>query len=44
MQVANVLARNCRTTGVQSTPKSFIGSFMWNVETSYLCLFEAGEL
>lgn len=32
MQVANVLARNCGTAGVQDTPKSLIGSFMGNVE------------
>ena len=36
LQVSNVLARNCSTTGVQSAPKSFNGSFMRNAETSYL--------
>ena len=36
LQVANVPARNCRTTGVQDTPKSFSGSFMRNVETRLL--------
>ncbi len=44
LQVSNVLARNCSTAGVQGVPKSFIGSIMWNVETSYLRLiFQAGE-
>ncbi len=44
LQVSNVLARNCSTAGVQGAPKSFIGSIMWNVETSYLRLiFQAGE-
>ena len=38
LQVSNVLARNCGTAGVQDTPKSLIGSFTWNVETSYLRL------
>ncbi len=33
LQVSNVLARNCKTTGVQGAPKSFIGSIMRNVET-----------
>ena len=44
LQVSNVLARNCSTAGVQGAPKSFIGSIMWNVETSYLRLkTRAGE-
>ena len=33
LQVSNVLVWNCRTTGVQGTPKSLIGSIMWNVLT-----------
>ena len=36
MQVANVLARNFRTVGVQGTPKSLTGSFMRNVEPQRL--------
>ena len=36
MQVANVLARNFRTVGVQDTPESLTGSFMWNVEPQRL--------
>jgi len=35
LQVANVLARNCRAPGVQGPPKSLTGSIMWNVEISY---------
>jgi len=35
MQVANVLARNCRAPGVQGLPKSLTGSIMWNVEIPY---------
>ncbi len=38
VQVNNVLARNCSTTGVQDEPKSFIGSYMRNVGTRYLRL------
>lgn len=37
MQVANVLARNCREPGVQGPPKSLTGSIMCNVEIPYLC-------
>jgi len=45
MQVSNVLARNCRTAGVQGAPTSLIGSIVRNpesrsgqaVETSYPC-------
>ena len=33
LQVNNVLARNCSTTGVQGAPKSLIGSIVRNVET-----------
>ena len=36
MQVANVLARNCRAAGVQGPPTSLKGSIMWNVEIPYL--------
>ncbi len=36
LQVANVPARNCNTTGVQGAPKSFTGSFMRNVEPRLL--------
>ncbi len=36
VQVINVFARNCRTIGVQDTPKSFTGSFMRNVEPQSL--------
>lgn len=44
LQVSNVLARNCSTVGVQDTPKSFIGSIMWNVEIPYPRLnIQAGE-
>jgi len=43
LSVSNVLARNRCTTGVQGTPKSFGVSLMWNVETSYLRLIQAGE-
>ena len=42
MQVANVLARNCGTAGVQDAPKSLIGSFMRNVEPQ--CLRPLGRL
>ncbi len=38
LQVSNVLARNCKTTGVQGAPKSFIGSIMRNVETQTFAL------
>ena len=41
VQVANVLARNCSTIGVQDTPKSFTGSFMRNVEPQ--CLRPHGQ-
>ena len=43
MQVANVLARNCSTAGVQDTPKSLKGSLTRNVETPYLCLIPSGR-
>ncbi len=42
MQVANVLARNCRTAGVQDAPKSLIGSLTRNVEPQHLRPFGAG--
>ena len=43
MQVANVLARNCSTAGVQDTSKSLIGSLTWNVEPQRLRPFGAGK-
>ena len=36
MQVINVLARDCRATGVQTAPKLSVKLITWNVETSSL--------